>query len=103
MRDFWIIIAATIATIATRFLPMLIDKYFHKHHFLEYLSMVLPTASFGLLVIYSIKDISFSSSSTYVLLGCALMVIILQYRYNKILLSIFVPTVIYTVFLNFIL
>lgn len=103
MTTIEIIIAATLATIATRFLPLLIHKYFSSHPFLEYLSKVLPTASFGLLVIYSIKDVSIAQVSSYVLFGCAVLVVILQYRFNKILLSIFLPTIIYIIFMNFIL
>lgn len=103
MRTITLIIAATLATLFTRFIPLFIHKYFKDHPFLSYLSKVLPTASFGLLVVYSIKDVSFEQASTYLLFGCALLVVFLEYRFNKILLSIFLPTIIYVIFMNFIL
>ncbi len=101
MTSVYIVIAATIATIITRFLPIFLSKYFKDNVWLKYLSKVLPTASFGLLVIYSIKDTVLFESSSYVLFFCALLIIYLQLKYDKILLSIFVPTIIYVIILNF--
>ncbi|MBY6023537.1 branched-chain amino acid transporter permease [Priestia flexa] len=59
-----IIIMVVLGTMITRFLPFLLfpaNKPTPKY--VQYLGVVLPAAVIGLLVVYSLKDISFISGS----------------------------------------
>jgi len=104
MISFWIVVAATLATILTRFLPLALNKVFKKTKWLDYLSKVLPMASFGLLVVYSLQNLSFPSSPYGIPeVICVGLVIFLQLKFNNILLSIFGPTFVYIIIMNFIL
>lgn len=49
------------ATAATRFVPFLIFRGKTTPRYIQYLSKVLPPAVFGMLVIYCLKDVKFTS------------------------------------------
>ena len=60
MHSVWIIVVATLVTMATRFLPFLIFGSGRKTpEIVTYLGKVLPCAIMGMLVVYCFKDVSF--------------------------------------------
>ncbi len=53
-----------LATMATRFIPFLLfSSRRPTPSFIQYLGKVLPAAVFGMLVVYSLKDVSIMGSS----------------------------------------
>jgi branched-subunit amino acid transport protein AzlD len=103
MISFWIVVSATLATMLTRYLPLALKKVFKKTKWFDYLSKVLPMASFGLLVVYSLQHISFLNSPYGIFEVISVgLVIFLQLKFNNFLLSIFGPTIFYIVIMNFI-
>lgn len=99
MHSIWIIVVATLVTMATRFLPFLIFGGNRKTpDIIVYLGKVLPYAIMGMLVVYCLKDTSFLSSPYGIpeLLGCAVVAGLHLWKRNS-LLSIGVGTVFYMV------
>ena len=95
----WIIVVATLATMATRFLPFLIFSDSKKTPaIITYLGKVLPCAIMGMLVVYCMKDVSFLSGSFGIpeLISCAVVALLHIWKRNS-LLSIGVGTVFYMV------
>lgn len=86
-----------LGTMLTRFVPFLVfpsGKPAPKY--IQYLGKVLPPAVFGLLVIYSFKDISFLSGSHGIPeLIAAAVVVLLHYWKKNMFLSIAGGTVVY--------
>ena len=63
MHDVWLIVAAVLVTMATRFIPFLIFGEKRKTPpMIEYLGTILPCAIMGMLVVYCMKDISLLSA-----------------------------------------
>ena len=91
------IAAVSFGTILTRFLPFLIfpaGKPTPKY--IRYLGKVLPSAVFGLLVVYCLKNVSLIASPYGLPEAIALMVVIgLHLWKRQILLSIAGGTVVY--------
>lgn len=89
------VIAAVTALI--RFLPFLV---FHKHtpRAVLYLGQVLPYAIMGMLVVYCLKNISFSKAAGWLpdFLAVALVAVLHKWKHNT-LLSILAGTVFYMV------
>lgn len=99
MHSIWIIVVATLVTMATRFLPFLIFGGNRKTpDIIVYLGKVLPYAIMGMLVVYCLKDTSFLSAPYGIpeLLGCAVVAGLHLWKRNS-LLSIGVGTVFYMV------
>lgn len=100
-----ITIAAVIAgTAATRFLPFLLfPSGKTPPEFIRYLGTVLPYAVMGLLVVYSLKDISLSSGSHGLpeLIAVA-AIVLLHLRLRNTLLSIGAGTVLYMILVQFV-
>lgn len=92
-----------LGTMLTRFLPFLIfpgDK--PTPAFVRYLGKVLPAAVFGLLVIYSLKDVQvFSGSHGIRELLAILLVIVLHVWKRQMLLSIAGGTIFYMLLVQF--
>lgn len=93
---------ATIAVVAlgtmlTRFLPFaLFPDSKRPPRVVEYLGRVLPAAMTGLLVVYSLKDVSLTSGSHGIPEALAILVIILLHWWkHNMLLSIAGGTVLY--------
>ena len=86
-----------LGTILTRFLPFVIfssDKPTPKY--IQYIGKVLPAATFGLLVVYCLKDIDlFSGSHGIPEAICILIVALLHLWKKQMLLSISVGTIAY--------
>lgn len=96
-HDWTMILVIALVTMALRFLPFLIfggNRQTPK--FITYLGQVLPYAIMGMLVIYCLRGISFSSMPFGIpeLLACALVVVLHLWKKNT-LLSIIGGTVCY--------
>ena len=103
MHSVWIIVVATLVTMATRFLPFLIFGSGRKTpDIIVYLGKVLPYAIMGMLVIYCMKDVSFLQAPYGIpeLLGCAVVAALHLWKRNT-LLSIGAGTVFYMVLIHF--
>ena len=104
MHSVWIIVVATLVTMATRFLPFLIFGNGKKTPgIVTYLGKVLPCAIMGMLVVYCFKDVSFLSAPYGLpeLIACAVVALLHIWRRNT-LLSIGAGTVFYMVLVQFV-
>lgn len=98
------IAAVSLGTILTRFLPFLIfpagkptPKYIH------FLGKFLPSAVFGLLVVYCLKNVSFIAAPYGIPEAIAIAVVIALHLWKKqILLSIAGGTVVYMLLIQFV-
>ena len=91
------ILAVVLGTMTTRFLPFLLFPAGKPTpEYLKYLGKVLPAAVFGLLVVYSLKNVSILTGSHGIpeLLSIVL-VILLHYWKRQMLLSIAGGTICY--------
>lgn len=93
-----------LGTMVTRFLPFILfpgDKPAPKY--IQYLGKVLPAAVFGLLVIYSLKDISILGGSHGIpeLIAIAVVVVLHLWK-RQMLLSIAAGTVCYMLLVQFV-
>lgn len=88
-----------IGTMATRFLPFLIfNSKKPTPEYIQYLGKVLPAAIFGMLVVYSLKDVQILSSSHGLPELLAIVVVVgLHLWRKKMLLSIAGGTICYMV------
>ena len=96
-ETFLIILAITVGTMLTRFLPFLLFPDSKAHPpFIDYLSKVRPPAMMGLLVVYCLKGVSFLTSPHGLpeLLAIGTVVLLHLWRRNM-LLSIALGTVVY--------
>lgn len=94
-----IIACVVLGTLTTRFLPFIIfssDKETPKY--IKYLGYMLPPAVFGLLVVYSLREVEVTSVSGFLpeLLAVGL-IIILHYWKKSMLLSIAGGTIFYMI------
>ena len=99
MHSVWIIVVATLVTMATRFLPFLIFGSGRKTpDIIVYLGKVLPCAIMGMLVVYCFKDVTFLAYPYGIpeILGCAVVALLHLWKRNS-LLSIGAGTVFYMV------
>ena len=102
-NSIWIIIVAAIATIITRLSVMFLPIKYKQSVFLEYLSKYLPVASFGLFVVYSLKDVSVSVTPFGIPeLICIGLIVGLQIWKDRLLISIFSGSFLYIVLVNFV-
>lgn len=101
LTSLFIVIAATLATIITRLSPLWISNNIQNKKSFIYLSEVLPLASFGLLVVYSLKGISFTESPFGLIeLFSVAVIILVQLKKDNVLLSIFLGTAVYMILIN---
>lgn len=93
-----------LGTAVTRFLPFLVfpaDRPTPKY--IQYLGKVLPSAVFGLLVIYSLKDVSvFAGNHGIPEMISILLVIVLHVWKRQMLLSIAGGTVCHMLLVQFV-
>lgn len=98
------IVIVVLGTMLTRFIPFMIfhsDKPTPKY--VQYLGKVLPSAMFGLLVIYCLKDVSIVSGSHGLPELIAIAVVILLHLFkHQMLLSIAGGTVCYMLLVQFV-
>lgn len=99
MHSVWIVVVATLVTMATRFLPFLIfGNGKETPPIITYLGKVLPYAIMGMLVVYCMKDVAFLSAPFGIpeLLSCVVVALLHLWKRNS-LLSIGVGTVFYMI------
>ncbi|HHW31528.1 MAG TPA: branched-chain amino acid transporter AzlD [Clostridiaceae bacterium] len=93
------IVVVVLGTMITRFLPFILfpaKKIPPKY--IQYLGQVLPYAVIGLLVVYSLKDVSFISGNHGLPELISILVIIVLHMWKKnTLLSIGAGTIIYMI------
>lgn len=98
------VLIISLVTIALRFLPFLIFGENRKTPpLIAYLGKVLPYAVMGMLVVYCLKDLSFTSAPFGIpeLLGCAVVALLHIWKRNT-LLSIGAGTVFYMLLVQFV-
>ena len=88
MHDIWLVVISALVIAATRFLPFLIFGEKRKTPpVIEYLGTVLPCAIMGMLVVYSLKDISFLRSPYGLpeLIACCVVAALHVWKRNSLL------------------
>ena len=102
-QSFWAIVIMSAVTLLLRVLPFLVFGHRKTPAYISFLGKYLPYAIMGMLVVYCLKDISFSSAATSLpqVLGC-LTVILLHIWKRNTLLSIGAGTVCYMLLVQFV-
>lgn len=93
----WLIVAViALVTVLLRFLPFIIFRNRKTPKIIEKLGRVLPYAIMGMLVVYCLKDMSFTSLSGFLpqLISCSVVGALYVWRRNT-LISIVCGTVCY--------
>ena len=89
------------ASISTRFLPFL---FFPKNkplpQWVQFVSDRLPYASLGMILVYALKDLSFSLSESYPEIISLLWITLVHLRYKQTLLSISSAVFLYLILVN---
>jgi branched-subunit amino acid transport protein AzlD len=94
-----------LGTMITRFIPfILFPSGRPTPKYVQYLGKVLPSAALGLLVIYSVKDVTFFSGSHGVPELISIVVIIMLHLWRRnMLISIAGGTLLYMFLVQFVL
>ncbi|MEC0184636.1 branched-chain amino acid transporter permease [Paenibacillus peoriae] len=94
-----------LGTMMTRFIPfILFPSGRPTPKYVQYLGKVLPSAALGLLVIYSVKDVTFFSGSHGVPELISIVVIIMLHLWRRnMLISIAGGTLLYMFLVQFVL
>lgn len=92
-----------LATALTRFVPFLIFRGKTTPAYIQYLSKVLPPAVFGMLVVYCLKDVQFTSEHYGLpeLIGIAITALLHAWK-RQMLISILGGTVAYMLLVQFV-
>ena len=97
------IVIISLITIALRALPFILLKGRKTPAWIEYMGRVLPFAVIGMLVVYCLKGISFTTPAGFAPALIATAVIVLSYVWKQnTLLSIISGTVIYMILVQFV-
>lgn len=93
-----------LGTMATRFLPFIVFSENRKTpEFIQYIGKFLPSAVFGMLVIYCLKDVDFMHSSHGIPEFISIAVTVLLHKLkHQMLLSIAGGTLCYMLLLHFV-
>jgi branched-subunit amino acid transport protein AzlD len=88
---------------ATRFLPFLIFSEKRKTpEFIQYIGKYLPSAVFGMLVVYCLKDVSITSGTHGIPEFIAIVLTVILHKWKKqMLLSIAGGTICYMLLIQF--
>lgn len=99
LQGIMIIIALAAATVLTRFLPfILFPSGKERPKYIDFLGRSLPFATMGMLVVYCLKDVRFTSGSYGLPEALAVLGIVLLHRWKgNSLLSIGAGTVFYMI------
>ena len=103
-QQVWTVGVCVLGTVAMRFLPFLaFGRGRRTPEFVRYLGRALPAAVFGMLVVYSLKDVSLVSGAHGVpeAIGIAVTVGLHLWR-RQMLVSIAGGTVVYMVLVQFV-
>lgn len=99
-----IIAMVVLGTMITRFLPFIIfpaDKPTPKY--IQYLGKVLPSAVFGLLIIYCLKNVSIFTGSRGIPEAISIVFVVLLHLWKRqMLISIAGGTILYMLLVQFI-
>ena len=79
MHSWMIVTVISLTTIAIRFLPFIVFKN-RTPEFIMYLGKVLPMCAMAMLVVYCLRNISFSSTSDYLPAFISGIIVILTYK-----------------------
>lgn len=103
-QAFIIVLMVTLGTVITRFLPFIIFSGSKKTHpYITYLGRVLPYAAIGLLVVYCLKNVSFTAAPFGLPEAIAILCIVILHLWkNNVLLSIGAGTAIYMLLAQFV-
>ena len=97
------IVIISLITIALRALPFILLKGKKTPAWIEYMGRVLPFAVIGMLVVYCLKGISFTTPAGFAPALIATAVVVLSYVWKQnTLLSIISGTVIYMILVQFV-
>jgi branched-subunit amino acid transport protein AzlD len=98
-QTFIVILAVTLGTILTRFLPfILFPEKKQAPKIVTYLSKVLPAAMMGLLVVYCLKNVAISAMPYGLPEIIAITVIVILHKWkNNVLISIVGGTIVYMI------
>lgn len=93
-----------LGTMATRFLPFIIfNEKRRTPEFVQYLGKFLPSAVFGMLVIYCLKNVNLLNGTHGLPEGIAILVTgVLHYWKRNMLISIAGGTICYMLLLHFV-
>jgi branched-subunit amino acid transport protein AzlD len=93
----------TLGTMATRFLPFLIfSENKETPAFIQYIGKYLPSAVFGMLVVYCLKDVDVLGGTHGIPELIAILVTVLLHKWKKqMLLSIAGGTICYMLLIHF--
>lgn len=99
-----IIAAVALGTIIPRFLPFVIFRNEQgKNTYINYLGKVLPYASIALLVVYCLKNVSFTGPTYALPEAISILCIIFLHNWKRnTLLSIGVGTIVYMILVQFV-
>ena len=81
MHSWMIVTVISLTTIAIRFLPFIVFKN-RTPEFIMYLGKVLPMCAMAMLVVYCLRNISFSSTSDYLPAFISGIIVILTYKWK---------------------
>lgn len=96
MYAFWALAIASIVTIFLRALPFLFFGGKKTPAWIDYLGKVLPCAIMGMLVVYCLKSVNFSSVGNFVPALISSVLVILSYIWKRnTLLSVVCGTICY--------
>ena len=97
------IVIISLVTIALRALPFMLLKGRKTPAWIEYMGRVLPFAVIGMLVVYCLKGISFTTPAGFAPALIATAAVVLSYVWKQnTLLSIISGTVIYMILVQFV-
>ncbi len=103
LKVFFMILTAALVTQLTRFTPFVLFQKRKTPEFVAYLGKTLPHAIMGMLVIFCLKNIRFTSASAFLPeLIAAAATAGLHYLKRNTLLSIVGGTVIYMLLIRFV-
>ena len=99
IQQFVIILIVAFATMITRFLPFIVFPANKETPlYIKYLVNVLPAAVLGLLVVYSLKDVSvFNDNHAIPEAICIAVTVFLHFWKRQMILSISAGTILYMV------
>ena len=94
-HSLWIIVMVAAVTIGIRFLPFIVFRK-NTPKIILYMGKVLPYAIMGMLVVYTLKNVSFLKGNHGIpeIIAVVLVVLLHKWKHNT-LLSILVGTVVY--------
>ena len=97
LQHILVIAICAVGTMSMRFLPFLVfSEKRETPRFIRYLGDALPTATFGMLVVYTLRNVDLMTGSRGIPEAIALAVTVaLHIRKRKMLLSIVVGTAVY--------